>query len=49
MKAWVPGDAAALAVGAEEVAQALTMAGYTVIRNGSRGMCWLEQIGRAHV
>ena len=41
---WVPCDAAALSVGAEEVATALRSAGATVRRNGSRGMLWLEPL-----
>jgi formate dehydrogenase iron-sulfur subunit len=41
---WVPADAAAVAVGADEVAQAFTAAGATVRRNGSRGMLWLEPL-----
>ena len=43
MKVFVPRDAAALAVGAEAVASALTgIAGIELIRNGSRGLLWLE-------
>ncbi len=41
---WVPCDAAAVAVGADAVADALTAAGATVRRNGSRGMLWLEPL-----
>ncbi|MGB7819337.1 MAG: NADH-ubiquinone oxidoreductase-F iron-sulfur binding region domain-containing protein [Ornithinibacter sp.] len=41
---WVPCDAAAVAVGADAVAEALTAAGSTVRRNGSRGMLWLEPL-----
>lgn len=41
---YVPGDAAARAVGADEVAEAFLAAGLQVIRNGSRGMCWLEPL-----
>ncbi len=41
---YVPGDAAACAVGAEEVAAAFEAGGFTVIRNGSRGMLWLEPL-----
>lgn len=41
---YVPGDAAARAVGADEVAAACEAAGATVIRNGSRGMAWLEPL-----
>ncbi|MEI2779325.1 MAG: NADH-ubiquinone oxidoreductase-F iron-sulfur binding region domain-containing protein [Tetrasphaera sp.] len=41
---WVPCDAAAVAVGADEVAAALADAGVVVRRNGSRGMLWLEPL-----
>jgi formate dehydrogenase iron-sulfur subunit len=41
---WVPCDAAAVSVGADEVARALEAAGATVRRNGSRGMLWLEPL-----
>ncbi|HEX2704871.1 MAG TPA: hypothetical protein VHM65_03870, partial [Candidatus Lustribacter sp.] len=42
---YVPGDAAAVSVGADEVAAALAARGeVTVIRNGSRGMLWLEPL-----
>ncbi|MCV2879870.1 formate dehydrogenase [Sedimentimonas flavescens] len=50
MKIWVPADAAARACGADEVATAITAAaelrGVTVelIRNGTRGMVWLEPL-----
>jgi formate dehydrogenase iron-sulfur subunit len=41
---FVPRDAAAIAVGADAVAAALAPAlpGVTIIRNGSRGLAWLE-------
>ena len=41
---YVPSDSAAVAVGADEVAAALgaTLPGATIVRNGSRGMLWLE-------
>jgi formate dehydrogenase iron-sulfur subunit len=49
-KVYVPGDAAALSVGAEGVAKAMNeqiasrhLSG-TVVRNGSRGMFWLEPL-----
>jgi formate dehydrogenase iron-sulfur subunit len=42
--AWVPCDAAAVSVGADEVATALEAAGATVRRSGSRGMLWLEPL-----
>jgi len=41
---WVPCDAAAVSVGADEVAEAFAAAGATVRRNGSRGMLWLEPL-----
>jgi len=41
---YVPGDAAAVSVGADEVAVAFEAAGVPVIRNGSRGMLWLEPL-----
>ncbi len=41
---FVPRDAAALSLGADEVAAALAAAGHQVIRNGSRGMFWLEPL-----
>ena len=50
MKIWVPGDAAAKACGADEVAAAIVSAAglrgreVTIIRNGTRGMVWLEPL-----
>jgi len=50
LKIYVPGDAAALSVGAEGVAKAMAEQiasrhlNATVIRNGSRGMFWLEPL-----
>ena len=41
---WVPRDAAALSVGAGEVAAALAAAGAQVRRNGSRGLLWAEPL-----
>ena len=41
---WVPCDAAAVALGADAVADAIAAAGVTVRRNGSRGMLWLEPL-----
>ncbi|KAB7744846.1 formate dehydrogenase [Nostocoides sp. F2B08] len=41
---WVPCDAAAVSVGADDVATALAQTGVTVRRNGSRGMLWLEPL-----
>jgi formate dehydrogenase iron-sulfur subunit len=42
MRVFGPGDAAACAVGADAVAAAVT--GVEVIRNGSRGLFWLEPL-----
>src|SRR5271165_463638 len=53
MKVFVPGDAAAISVGADDVAQAIaTLAAARgldihVVRNGSRGMFWLEHLVEA--
>ena len=50
MKVWLPRDAAARALGADDVAEALVAAAdargidLTLIRNGSRGMIWLEPL-----
>ena len=44
MRVFVPQDAAALAVGAEAVAQAFAAAGCEVVRTGSRGLFWLEPL-----
>jgi formate dehydrogenase iron-sulfur subunit len=43
-RVFVPGDAAAVSVGADEVAAAFEAAGASVVRNGSRGMLWLEPL-----
>ncbi len=43
-RVFVPGDAAAVSVGADEVAAAFEAAGVTAVRNGSRGMLWLEPL-----
>ena len=43
MRVWVPLDAAARALGADAVAKALA-ADFTVTRNGTRGMIWLEPL-----
>ncbi len=42
----MPGDAVAASVGADEVAEALRVAcpDATIVRNGSRGMAWLEPL-----
>ena len=48
MRIFVPRDAAAISVGADEVALAFEQAAakrdlpVTIIRNGSRGLLWLE-------
>src|SRR6201996_4083310 len=48
MRIFVPRDAAAIAVGAEDVVAALKQAAakrglpIEIVRNGSRGLCWLE-------
>ena len=47
MKIFVPADAAAVAVGADDVAAALARElgdGATIVRTGSRGMLWLEPL-----
>ncbi len=50
IRAWVPGDAAALALGADAVAAALAAEAarrgeaLDLVRNGSRGMVWLEPL-----
>jgi formate dehydrogenase iron-sulfur subunit len=50
MRAWVPRDAAAIACGADAVAAALREAArragveLSLVRNGSRGMLWLEPL-----
>ena len=55
MKIYVPRDAAALGVGAEETAQAIAAeAGrrgieITLVRNGSRGLLWLEPLVEVEV
>ncbi|MBL4928227.1 formate dehydrogenase beta subunit [Fuscibacter oryzae] len=46
MKIYVPLDSAAVALGADEVAEAILARGgdVTLVRNGSRGMVWLEPL-----
>ena len=50
LRVFVPRDAAAVAVGADEVAEALRAAAgkvgaqVQIVRNGSRGMLWLEPL-----
>ncbi len=48
---FVPRDALAVAVGADDVAAALASAcpGATIVRNGSRGMAWLEPLVEVEV
>src|SRR5215510_3864239 len=49
MKIYVPGDAAAVSVGADAVARAISerFPDATVVRNGSRGLFWLEPLVEA--
>jgi formate dehydrogenase iron-sulfur subunit len=53
MKVFVPGDAAAVAVGADDVAAAILRTAQErgldikIVRNGSRGMLWLEPVVEA--
>jgi formate dehydrogenase iron-sulfur subunit len=55
MKVWVPRDAAAKAVGADAVAEAIRAEAaargldVTIVRNGSRGMVWLEPLVEVEV
>ena len=55
MKVWIPRDAAARALGAEEVVAALRAearrrgADLTLVRNGSRGMLWLEPLAEVEI
>ena len=44
MTFYIPQDTSALAMGAESVARALQAAGVEPVRNGSRGMFWLEPL-----
>ena len=47
---FVPRDAAALSLGAEDVARAIAAEAASrridvrIVRNGTRGMCWLEPL-----
>ncbi len=43
-RVFVPGDTAAVSVGADDVAAAFVTAGFDVVRTGSRGMLWLEPL-----
>ena len=50
MKIWVPLDSAAVAMGADDVAAAIAAKGdVTLVRNGSRGMVWLEPLVEVEV
>ena len=43
IKVYVPRDSSARSVGADEVAaEAAKLSGVQVVRNGSRGLLWLE-------
>ena len=50
MKVWLPLDSAATALGADEIAEAIQSLAaqrgvhLTLVRNGSRGMVWLEPL-----
>lgn len=46
MKVFVPGDSAAISIGADEVAQAIALRdpSLEIVRNGSRGALWLETL-----
>ena len=44
MSIYIPQDTTALALGADAVARALQAAGVEPVRNGSRGMFWLEPL-----
>ena len=44
MSIYIPQDTTALALGAEAVARALQAAGVEPVRNGSRGLFWLEPL-----
>ncbi len=44
MRFFIPQDTTALACGAEAVAHALQAAGVEAVRNGSRGMFWLDPL-----
>ena len=42
--AYVPLDSVAVAMDADAIAEQLMRAGVTVVRNGSRGLAWLEPL-----
>ena len=46
MKVFVPGDSAAISIGADDVAQAIALRdpSLEIVRNGSRGALWLETL-----
>ncbi len=55
MKVWLPLDSAAVALGADELAEAVAAEAarrgvdLTLVRNGSRGMVWLEPLAEVEV
>lgn len=49
MKIFLSQDAVARALGADEIAQALTDAGAELVRVGSRGMTWLEPLAEVEI
>ncbi|MGB4825855.1 MAG: formate dehydrogenase, partial [Paracoccaceae bacterium] len=55
MKIWLPLDSAAVALGADEIATAITSeaakrgVSVSLVRNGSRGMVWLEPLAEVEV
>jgi formate dehydrogenase iron-sulfur subunit len=55
MKIWLPLDSAAVALGADEIAEALQAeaaargVSLSLVRNGSRGMVWLEPLAEVEV
>ena len=55
MKIWLPLDSAAVALGADEVAAALLAeaaargVALDLVRNGSRGMVWLEPLAEVEI
>ena len=49
MRAWLSQDAAAKALGSEDVAAAFAAAGVSLVRTGSRGMVWLEPLAEIEI
>ena len=55
MKIWLPLDSAAVALGADDIAAAITAEAakrgqpVTLVRNGSRGMVWLEPLAEVDI